>query len=172
MMAPSLESIKGGGGSIKVGTTGTISNLMLRELQSAKCVSQTPITRNKTSLASVSIPSGPSTPRKLKPRTSPGEASSSSSSSNQSKNLKSSSDIAASYKGKYQNRTSHHIPMLNSDNISLEATPIRQNKPNKKGAYMVEVVDIKCGNPDKAWANPITSRLKKLGFSKLSETIA
>lgn len=43
--------------------------------------------------------------------------------------------------------------------------------PNKKRSYIVEVVDIKCGIPDKIiWANPIKDRLKKLTFSKLSET--
>ena len=58
--------------------------------------------------------------------------------------------------------------MLNSDNISLDGTPGR-DKPDKSGSYIVEIVDFKCGNPDRTWA-PITNRLKKLSFSKLSET--
>ena len=60
--------------------------------------------------------------------------------------------------------------MLGSDNIALDRTPRRQ-KSDKKVSNLVEVVDIKCGNPDRAWASPITNRLKKLGFSKLSESI-
>ena len=41
----------------------------------------------------------------------------------------------------------------------------------KKGSNIVESVDIKCGNQDRAWASPITNCLKKLGFLKLSESI-
>ncbi|XWS09826.1 hypothetical protein CRYUN_Cryun39dG0022900 [Craigia yunnanensis] len=64
----------------------------------------------------------------------------------------------------------HQIPMLDSDNNALDRTLSRQ-KSDKKVSSVVEVVDIKCGNPDKAWASPITNRLKKLGFSKRSESI-
>ncbi|KAK3011611.1 hypothetical protein RJ639_011679 [Escallonia herrerae] len=48
---------------------------------------------------------------------------------------------------------------------------LSEESPRKKGSYMVEIVDVKCGNPDRAWASPIANRLKKLGFSKLSESI-
>ncbi|KAK9269161.1 hypothetical protein L1049_000930 [Liquidambar formosana] len=65
---------------------------------------------------------------------------------------------------------SHRIPMLGSDNIVLDRTPNRK-KTDKKGSYIVEIVDIKCRNPDRAWATPITNRLKKLSFSKLSESV-
>lgn len=60
--------------------------------------------------------------------------------------------------------------MLGSDSIALDRTPIRE-KTEKKGTNIVEIVDIKCGNQDRVWANPITNRLKKMGFSKLSESI-
>lgn len=60
--------------------------------------------------------------------------------------------------------------MLSADSIALDRTPIRE-KTDKKGSNIVEIVDIKCGNQDRAWASPITNRLKKLGFSKLSESI-
>jgi hypothetical protein len=41
---------------------------------------------------------------------------------------------------------------------------LRFQTPGGSG-YGVEVVDVKCGNP-------MSSRLRKLGFSKLSETFA
>ncbi|PSS06147.1 hypothetical protein CEY00_Acc19420 [Actinidia chinensis var. chinensis] len=151
-MVPTLEAIKGGGGSIKVGTTGTISALMSRELES-----QTPISsRNKSPSVSIS----PIVSKRPTQRTSPDEASS----TNNSNKKKSPENVR---KTKHNHRKTHQILMLDSDNISLGGTPGR-DKPDKR-AYIVEVVDLKCGNPDRTWA-PITNRLKKLGFSKLSES--
>ena len=34
---------------------------------------------------------------------------------------------------------------------SLDGTPSR-DKPDKRGSYVVAVVDLKCGNPDRTWA--------------------
>ncbi|KAI7753133.1 hypothetical protein M8C21_023410, partial [Ambrosia artemisiifolia] len=59
---------------------------------------------------------------------------------------------------------------------SSNTNPTEKTKPHKtkkanrnpnrrKGAYIVEVVDIKCKMPD-----PIANRFKKLNFTKLSET--
>ncbi|XAR56669.1 hypothetical protein NMG60_11037235 [Bertholletia excelsa] len=155
-MVVTLEAIKGGGGSVKVGTTGTISALMSRELESTK-------SRNKSTKGSNTMPNNATTAKRLKRRTSLDEASSSSSISKKSPEIV--------QKTKHYNCKSHQIPMLESDNISLDGTPVRA-KPGKRGPYIVEVVDIKCGNVDRAWASPIASRLKKLGFSKLSESIA
>ncbi|CAL5359907.1 unnamed protein product [Camellia sinensis] len=76
-MVPTLEAIKGGGGSIKVGSTGTIGTLMSRELESTKSDPQTP--RKKSPTVSILVPSDATTPKILKPRTSLDEASSSSS---------------------------------------------------------------------------------------------
>lgn len=140
-MVQTLEAIRGGGGSIKVGTTGKISALMSREIDSMKTTSKHP------SL----------------PRTSLDEASSSS-----TIDVKSHKCPEITKKIKHHGGRTHQIPMLTADNISLQGTPIRQ-KPVRNG---VEIVDIKCGNPDKAWSNPITNRLKKLGFSKLSDSIS
>ncbi|XP_057795355.1 uncharacterized protein LOC131011604 [Salvia miltiorrhiza] len=146
-MAQKLEAIRGGGGSIKVGTTGTISALMSRELESA---SQVPGT-----CTSVSASTGDAAPRRLKPGTSADEASSSSGAGS-----------FRSHKDPENSRRKHgtpQIPMLTAyDNTSVDGTPTR-NKPAKKGHGMVEIVDIKCGNP-------ITHRLKKLSFSKLSDS--
>lgn len=166
-MVQTLEAIKGGGGSIKVGTTGKISALMSRELEPAKSTPQTPVSsRNKSLTDSNVVSNDPITPRRLKPRTATDEASSSGSSSTINKK---SPEIVR--KTKHHNRKTHQVPMLNSDNISVDGTPIR-GKPDKRGLYnIVEVVDIKCGSPDRAWTGPITNRLKKLGFSKLSESV-
>ncbi|CAN0899963.1 hypothetical protein LINGRAHAP2_LOCUS20568 [Linum grandiflorum] len=59
--------------------------------------------------------------------------------------------------------------MLAGDSVTLERTPSREKK-SRKVINIVEVVDVKCGNPNsRAWATPLTTKLKKLGFSKLSE---
>lgn len=163
-MVQTLEAIRGGGGSVKVGTTGKIGALMLRELESAKpAVHQTPMCNKRMSPSTVGNASSPKASNTI---ALVDEASSSGTSD-------STKQIAAEIvrKSKHNQRSSNRIPMLESDNISIDGTPIRQ-KPDKRISYMVEVVDIKCGNPDRAWASPITNRLKKLGFSKLSESIS
>ncbi|KAL3503472.1 hypothetical protein ACH5RR_037921 [Cinchona calisaya] len=157
-MVQTLEEIRGGGGSIKVGTTGTIGALMSRELESIK-----PELQITARADCDSLPVGPSTQKTVRSRSQVNETSSSSSMrTNRIKpeNIR---------KTKHYTRKSQ-IPMLNSDNISVDGTPIRQ-KSDKRLSYMAEVVDIKCGSPERAWASPITNRLKKLGFSKLSESI-
>ncbi|KAL8462562.1 hypothetical protein ACS0TY_032761 [Phlomoides rotata] len=156
-MVQTLEAIRGGGGSVKVGTTGKISALMSREIESIKATSKVPSLSTSVSLSTSDI-----TPRKLKSRTSVDEASSSA-----TVDVKSEKGPETIKKIKHHGGRTHQIPMLTADNVSLQGTPIRQ-KPVRKG---VEIVDIKCGNPDKTWANPITNRLKKLGFSKLSASI-
>ncbi|CAI0379944.1 unnamed protein product [Linum tenue] len=151
-MVPKLEAIKGGGGSIKVGATGTISALMTRELESAKSSPQTSSPRAlKLRTASVSVPCSVST------------TPTSTSGSRTPETLR---------KAKQQAKGSHRVPMLGSDNLTLERTPVREKRSNKKVINLVEVVDIKCGSPDGTWATPLTSKLKKLGFSKLSESVA
>lgn len=163
-MAQTLEDIKGGGGSIKVGTTGTISSLMSKELESMRYAPRKAITsKDKASAATILASSGVTSPKRSRPRLSANEASSSHSS-----NMNDRIDDLGK-KEKHNNRKNHNIPMLNSGNISVDATPIRK-KTDKKGAYLVEIVDIKCGHPDRAWATPLTNRLKKLSFSKLSES--
>ncbi|XVF03919.1 hypothetical protein REPUB_Repub05bG0035000 [Reevesia pubescens] len=167
-MVKKLEAIKGGGGSIKVGTTGTISSLMTRELDSTKPAPQTPASfRHKPQTVPVSVACGSATPKRLQLRKSLDGASTSGSSSN-SMSYKT---PQTAQKTKSFPKNTHQIPMLGSDNIALDRTPTRQKSDKKIVSNIVEVVDIKCGNPDRAWASPITNRLKKLGFSKLSESI-
>ncbi|XP_039055227.1 uncharacterized protein LOC120197901 [Hibiscus syriacus] len=156
-MVKELEATKGGGGSIKVGTKGTISSLMTRELDSVKPIPQTPVSiRHKSQTILASVASGSSTPKRLKLRKSLDGASTNGNGSNKS------------YKTLSKNP--HQIPMLGFDNISLDRTPSRQ-KNDKKACNIVEVVDIKCGKHlGRAWSSPITNQLKKLGFSKLSQS--
>ncbi|XP_019193619.1 PREDICTED: uncharacterized protein LOC109187764 [Ipomoea nil] len=157
-MVQTLEEIKGGGGSIRVGTTGTISALMSRELDSIKPASQTPETsRNKPPSVCAFVVGDATSPKRLKSRTvSSDEASSSAR-----------NDETVCKTTKNYHRRTHQIPILEVSSVD-GTTPVRQ-KVEKKGAYMVEIVDIKCGSVEKAWGNPIKNRIKKLGFSKLSD---
>lgn len=161
-MVHTLETIKGGGGSIKVGTMGSISSLMARELDSIKSAPQMPLSsRTKRQLVPVSVPYGATTPKRLQPKKSSDEPSS---------NYIDHRSIDITRKTNGYTRNTHRIPMLISDSITLDKTPSR-GKTDKKASKIVEIVDIKCGNRDRAWASPITNRLKKLGFSKLSESV-
>lgn len=160
-----LEGIKGGGGSVKVGTTGTISSLMTRELEQQ--ISSAPhkqvSSRTKPRTHLVSSSNNNPTPKRLQPRKSSDEASTSSSGSHRISGIAQKTKI----NGRHH---SHRVPMLGSDGFVVDRSP-RREKNEKKITNIVEVVDIKCGNPDKAWATPLANRLKKLSFSKLSETI-
>ncbi|CAM8909294.1 unnamed protein product [Rhodiola kirilowii] len=163
-MAQTLENIKrGGGGSIKVGAVGTIGALMTRELESANSTPHAQSSsRSKLQTAPVSVPCG-ATPRRLQARRSLDEASSS------SKRVDNMSPEAPR-KSKGYPGSSPQVPMLGSDSVLLDRTPSRE-KMNKNGPQLVDIVDIKCGDPHKSWVNPVANRLKKLGFTKLSETI-
>jgi hypothetical protein len=63
---------------------------------------------------------------------------------------------------------SSQVPILHSNDIVTERSTSMIDKSKKKGqnCNFVQVVDVKCGG------NPMSSRLRKLGFSKLSETFA
>ncbi|KAL5972703.1 hypothetical protein ACLOJK_039508 [Asimina triloba] len=157
-MVPTLEAIKGGGGSIKVGSTGTIASLMNKELESTNHMPRASISSGrKTPTVPVYVPCG-AIPRRTQPRkNSPNEASSSSGGQNIPVN-------AQKMRSSLQ-KNDHHVPMLCSESIPMERDASNE-KPNKKGSSLVEVVDLKCGNPDKVWC----SRRKRTSFSKLSET--
>ncbi|KAJ8555994.1 hypothetical protein K7X08_022752 [Anisodus acutangulus] len=160
-MAQTLEAIKVGGGSIKVGTTGKVSALMSKELVDSKKPSPQ---KNKSPTVCGFIAGSATSPKRMKPRTSSDEASSSGMSKhNNNKSPES------SRKTKHNSRKTHQIPILESENISVDGTPVSL-KPDRKGPYMVEIVDVKCRSMDRTWANPIKNSLKKLGFSKLSES--
>uniref|UniRef100_A0A0V0HZD0 Putative ovule protein n=1 Tax=Solanum chacoense TaxID=4108 RepID=A0A0V0HZD0_SOLCH len=164
-MAQTLEATKVGGGSIKVGTTGKVSALMSRELHSKKPSFQAPTSsRNKTPTVCGFIAGSATSPKRMKPRTPSDEASSSGTTSKH--NNKSPESLR---KTKHNSRKTHQIPILESENISVDGTPISK-KPDRKGPYMVEIVDVKCRSMDRTWATPIKNSLKKLRFTKLSDS--
>lgn len=155
-----MEGTKSEEGAVTVGTTGTISLLMTRELDQI----------SSTSKPRISVSSGSSTPKRQQPRKS--FEASSSSSSNRSSNIINHIGPGIGPKTKLNGKHTHQIPMLGSHNLPLDTTsPVTKKKDKKKKSKIAEVVDIKCGYADKAWATPITNSLKKLGFSKLSESI-
>ncbi|KNA06409.1 hypothetical protein SOVF_181180 [Spinacia oleracea] len=185
-MAPTLEAIRGGGGSVKVGTIGTVGSLMTREIESSSCTStpRTPVSvvrgngplkpRKSMSETSSSITttgikhevlrttktqnlSTTTTPRRLKQNTPLEDVG-----NNNQGISKRSLDLPGKTRS---HKHSYHIPMLGSENIHLEKTPIR-DKPMKKGSNIVDIVDIRCGRP----GGSISNRLKKLNFSKLSQS--
>ncbi|KAI3675592.1 hypothetical protein L1987_85182 [Smallanthus sonchifolius] len=154
-----LETIKGGGGSIKVGTTGTINALMSRELQSVKVGSP----------SAVPLPNEAATSTTPKARVQADEASTSSSSSN-GNTMNGKHAIVDQKNKRHHARQDSRNPFLRSDSVSVDGNGTNnRRKSEKKGSCLVEIVDVKCGVPDKMWANPITNRLKKLTFSKISE---
>ncbi|KAJ3687009.1 hypothetical protein LUZ61_016173 [Rhynchospora tenuis] len=66
-------------------------------------------------------------------------------------------------------RKSSQVPILHSnDNIIMERSASMTDRSKWKGqnCNFVKVVDLKCCN------NPMSSRLRKLGFSKLSESFS
>ncbi|XP_055824857.1 uncharacterized protein LOC129893362 [Solanum dulcamara] len=163
-MVQTLEYIRGGGGSIKVGTTGTISALMSRELDSKTSASTTSVSHRYRSPTVCSFAAGDATsPKRTKPRTSIDKASRSWA----SEDYKNGPEIVR--KAKHYNCRTPQIPILESENISVDGTPIRQ-KSDRKGPTLVEIVDIKCGSAEKTRANLMKNRLKKIGFSKLPES--
>ncbi|ONK65484.1 uncharacterized protein A4U43_C07F37580 [Asparagus officinalis] len=148
---------------IKIGATGTISSLMSRELESMKHsshASSSSSSQKKLQDPPVSVPCGYS-PRRNQPRRS--QAIGSSSSSNCSNSESRIPADAQKPKPKPKSRTNEHrSPMLASIETSTEKF---DKKKKKKGqSCIVEAVDLKCNNPR-------SSRFKKLGFSKLSESI-
>ncbi|KAK3125180.1 hypothetical protein QOZ80_7BG0601330 [Eleusine coracana subsp. coracana] len=66
---------------------------------------------------------------------------------------------------KISRRHTFNSPMLHTDGMLADRSPNTEKAKKKGNTYGVEVVDVKC-------SNPMSSRLRKLGFSKLSETFA
>ncbi|KAK4804425.1 hypothetical protein SAY86_004242 [Trapa natans] len=157
------ESTRGGGGPVKVGTKGTISALMTRELESLKSAPKAPISpRNKHQTVAVSVPCKASSAKRSQLRKSLDVAS--------SNHVTNGHSAEGSRKNKdYKNNCL--VPILAARDLTLlDGIPLK-GKPERRGRNIVEVVDIRCGNnPDRVRASPVT-KLKKLGFSKLSQSI-
>ncbi|CAN6205553.1 unnamed protein product [Urochloa humidicola] len=159
-MPCAAELVHGEGGAIKVGTTGTIGSLMTRELDAIKVAPQATATpRLRRQGCPVSVSCG--TPRKIVLKKSWSDVSSS---SNGNRTDCVSAEEACKPR-RVSRRNTLDSPMLRSDCALVDRSP-NTSKAKKKGSgYGVEVVDVKC-------SNPMSSRLRKLGFSKLSETFA
>lgn len=163
IMAQKTVLANSDGGIIKVGTTGTIGSLMTKELESMKNASPTSkASQRKMQTNSVSVPCG-TTPKKIQPRRNSSiECGSSSGSGNGNINLRDHGDMQ---KPRFTTpRNGHKGPMLGSKNVNIDKNVGRDKLGKKGSSHLVEVVDMKCNNP-------MSSRLKKLGFSKLSESV-
>ncbi|GMP66862.1 hypothetical protein CsSME_00027044 [Camellia sinensis var. sinensis] len=135
--------------AIRVGAIGTISALITHELDAIKSTPQMPISyesRPHRQTVPVSIDCGVST-RLSQPRRMQGSV---------QKKLHST------------HHSPHGIPMLSSEDISMDRTS-RRGRTTKKGFGIVEIVDFKCGNTEKSWSKPITDQFKKLNFLRLSD---
>ncbi|CAH9102542.1 unnamed protein product [Cuscuta europaea] len=156
-MVQTLEEIKGGGGSMKVGTTGTISALVSKELDGVKPSVAGPIKKKPPSICSF-VAGAATSPKRMRPKTS--------SSINETISGNDSNSPEVGRKVKNYTRKTHEIPILESGRLSVDetTTPIRE-KGVRRGSRIVEIVDLKCGNREKQWPT-----LKKFSFSKLSGT--
>lgn len=167
-MVQKLQSIKGGGGSIKVGATGTISSLMMRELETMRSGPQKSVTSKNRSSSATTVSSAASVPKRLQQSKSFDEVNTGRRYNSVNNRSFGNSHTAT----KAGSRDVHRMPMLGSNDIYTDGNSYRE-KPERKGLRAVAIVDVKCNNPDRAWASrPLSSRLRKLGFSKLSETFA
>uniref|UniRef100_A0A0D9WZJ8 Uncharacterized protein n=1 Tax=Leersia perrieri TaxID=77586 RepID=A0A0D9WZJ8_9ORYZ len=156
-------------GAVKVGTTGTIGSLMTRELEAInKSEPATPRRRRQGSPVSVPCVASPRKIIALRK---------SSTFNNVSDSGRRTDRVSAEEAdaGKLTARRSSTAaasssPMLRSDGSEI-VDGRRRSKAKKAAAAAgcrvagVEVVDVRCGNP-------MSSRLRRLGFSKLSETFA
>ncbi|KAK2978777.1 hypothetical protein RJ640_011303 [Escallonia rubra] len=157
------ENVKDDQGSISIGATGKVSTLMMQELDSIKRKSQSSVPcKRETATVTVSISCG-SSMKRIHSRKAPSNCASSSSSTGKRR------PGTGSIPRKVRNsrKTAQLIPMLDSEDISIERTPI-SGKNEKKLPKVVEIVDLKCGNHDREWSSPISNRLKKLSFSSAS----
>ncbi|WOL15144.1 hypothetical protein Cni_G23925 [Canna indica] len=165
------DVISDDGSSVKVGTTGTIGSLMTRELESMKHSEQASSSvQRKQQTGPVSVPCGANPKKALQKRNHTLEHGGNSSSINNNSGSTSGHTHAASHmdveKPRHTPRKNgHRAPMLVSGDSAVDRNLGNDRAEKKAHTYFVEVVDIKCNNP-------MSNRLKKLGFSKLSESIS
>ncbi|KAJ8460183.1 hypothetical protein OPV22_033109 [Ensete ventricosum] len=151
-MPRAADAIHDDGGSVKIGATGTIGTLMTRELESQKHSEQVSSTQRKQQTVPVSIPCGANPRRALQRRNQTDEHGSTRRSSG-------GSNSEQAHCANHARRNGHRTPMLRYDDSPVNRT-MDTDRVGKK-AYTVEIVDLKC-------SSPLSSQLKKLGFSKLS----
>ncbi|KAA8534398.1 hypothetical protein F0562_031915 [Nyssa sinensis] len=158
-MVQTPEDINRKKGSIIVKATGTVSALMMRELDCMVHKSQAFVSGKRKHLTvPVSVSCGVSTKR-LQPRTSSHSAGRSASMNN-STHRRPRSSGTKKHNPQY---TALRVPMLGSEDISIDRTPNRR-KPEKKGSHFVEIVDLDCGNPDRICVDALENPLPPLYF--------
>lgn len=156
--------VKEGGGvgvTIRIGAIGKVSALMMQELDSnIKTSSKKPVIESRRiQTAPVSIDCGGSKKRLQRIMTLNGGGSSSNS-----------RDQITSRKKKNTKQRSQKIPMLESEDLWIDKTPIPGKEQKKVTRRIVETVDLKCGKNDGDWSTiPIGNQLKRLSFSKISD---
>ncbi|KAI0497876.1 hypothetical protein KFK09_021114 [Dendrobium nobile] len=145
------------GDSIKIGTVGTISSLMSQELNSMNSTQVVASSYQKKILTTpISVLSADASKTTQPNNILANEASSS--------NNHNTHHLSTAQKPRQKPLKNGQRGPITTDEVQTDKKT-RRNKNSKKGrTYIVEVVDIKCNNP-------MSSRLKKLGFTKLSETI-
>lgn len=142
--------------SIKVGSTGKVGVLMSRELNEtmknltqAKTSSLSSTDQRKNQSTPISVPCGgrPMLNRKMQ----------------RSKTMPIKEKPIVVNPGK-----SSQVPILHTNDIITERSTSMINKSKRRGqnCNCVQVVDLTCGG------NPMSSQLRKLGFSKLSESFS
>ncbi|KAL0911328.1 hypothetical protein M5K25_019461 [Dendrobium thyrsiflorum] len=152
------EIPEGSGDSIKIGTVGTIGSLMSQELNSMSTTQVASSYQKKILATPLSVPCADASKTTQPNKILANEASSS--------NKHKAHHLSTSQKPMQKPlKNGQRAPIPTNEEVQTDKKT-RRNKNSKKGhTYIVEVVDIKCNNP-------MSSRLKKLGFTKLSETIA
>ncbi|KAL3534249.1 hypothetical protein ACH5RR_002710 [Cinchona calisaya] len=141
-----------------VGSTGKVRVLMMQELDSVT-------SKTGPSTVPVSVYCCESRKRQVMKNKSDQKNSTTCKTSNASSKRKTAGSVR---KRVYQRPSVQSIPMLESEDISLDRTPVRGSQERRR-IRMVEIVDLKCGNSEKPWSSPITNQLRRLSFSKLSD---
>nr|XP_043627173.1 uncharacterized protein LOC122598651 [Erigeron canadensis] len=164
-MVSAFDNVKvkeggGGGRTIRIGATGKVSALMMQELDIHMINSskKPAIKSQRIQTAPVSMGCGGSTKRLQRIMSLNGASSS---------NVR---DQVIPKKKEIVNQASHKIPMLDSEDLWIDKTPIRGKEHKKVTQRIVETVDLKCGNHDRNWSvTPIGNQLRRLSFSKISD---
>ncbi|XP_076928098.1 uncharacterized protein LOC143591929 [Bidens hawaiensis] len=152
-MARDCEKVKEGGCTIKIGATGKVSALMMQEVESNNI---------KTSSKKPEIK-----PRKI--QTEPVSIDCRGSTKRLQKMVSSNGNETALRKKKNMKHVSQQIPMLESEDLWIDKTPVRGEQRKKVTRRIVETVDLKCGKNDGDWSvTPIGNQLRRLSFSKIS----
>ncbi|KAI3716197.1 hypothetical protein L6452_23363 [Arctium lappa] len=159
---------KDGGGTIRIGATGKVSALMMQELDSniIKTSSKKPeIGSRRIQTAPVSVSCGGSTKRLQRMVSMNGGGS-----SNARDQVRPEKKEKKKMKKEAARQAVQRIPMLDSEDLWIDKTPIRAKEHGKKAARrIVETVDLKCGKHEGDWSIiPIGNQLRRLSFSKIS----